>query len=80
MRLKNTKKQNVAYRLKFASRAVREIAAAVNWYKKQSGGLGSEFELAFKLQLKRPEQVPLLFTEIILSFRRTLLSRLRCEV
>lgn len=65
----------MAYRLKFASQAVREIGAAFNWYEEQSGGLGSEFELAFQLQLKRLEQVPLLYTEIIPGVRRTLLPR-----
>ena len=65
----------MAHRLKFASRAVREIGAAFDWYEEQSGGLGSEFELAFELQLKRLEQVPLLYTEIISGVRRTLLPR-----
>lgn len=69
------KKRHVAYRLKFASRATREIGAAFDWYEEQSGGLGSEFELAFELQLKRLEQVPLLYTEIIPGVRRTLLPR-----
>ena len=49
----------MAYRLKFASRAVREIGEAFDWYEEQSEGLGAEFELAFELQLKRLEQVPL---------------------
>ena len=41
----------------------------------RSKGLGSEFGLAFELQLKRLEQVPLLYTEIIPGVRRTLLPR-----
>jgi toxin ParE1/3/4 len=65
----------VAYRLKFSGRAVREIGEAFDWYEEQSKGLGSEFELAFELQLKRLEQVPLLYTEIIPGVRRTLLPR-----
>ena len=65
----------MAYRLKFSGRAVREIGEAFDWYEAQSQGLGSEFELAFELQLKRLEQVPLLYSEIIPSVRRTLLPR-----
>ncbi len=65
----------MAYRLKFAGRAVREIGVAVVWYEQQSQGLGAEFELAFELQLKRLEQVPLLYAEIIPGVRRTLLPR-----
>ncbi len=55
-----TEKRGVAYRLKFSGRAVREIGEALEWYEAQSQGLGSEFQLAFELQLKRLEQVPLL--------------------
>lgn len=51
----------MAYRLKFAGRAVREIGEAFDWYDEQSEGLGSEFELAFELQLKRLEQGSLLY-------------------
>ena len=69
------KKRLVAYRLKFSGRAVREIGDAFDWYEEQSQGLGSEFELAFELQLKRLEQVPLLYAEIIPDVRRTLLPR-----
>jgi len=65
----------VAYRLKFSGRAVREIGEAFDWYEEQSKGLGSEFELAFELQLKRLEQVPLLYPEIVPGVRRTLLPR-----
>ena len=65
----------MAYRLKFASRAVREIGEAYDWYEEQSKGLGYEFELAFELQLKRLEQVPFSYTEIIRGVRRTLLPR-----
>ena len=61
--------------MKFSGRAVREIGEAFNWYEEQSKGLGSEFELAFELQLKRLEQVPLLYAEIISGVRRTLLPR-----
>jgi toxin ParE1/3/4 len=69
------KKRLVAYRLKFSGRAVREIGEAFDWYEEQSKGLGSEFELAFELQLKRLEQVPLLYAEIVPGVRRTLLPR-----
>lgn len=48
-------KRFVAYRLKFSGRAVREIGEAFDWYEEKSKGLGSEFELAFELQLKRLE-------------------------
>ncbi len=65
----------VAYRLKFSGRAVREIGEAIDWYEGQIQGLGSEFELAFELQLKRLVQVPLSYTEIAPRVRRTLLPR-----
>lgn len=65
----------MAYRLKFSSRAVRELGEAYDWYEAQSQGLGSEFELAFELQLKRLEQVPHLYAEILPGVRRTLLPR-----
>lgn len=65
----------MAYRLKFSGRAVHEIGEAFNWYEEQSKGLGSEFELAFEPQLKRLEQVPLLYAEIVPGVRRTLLPR-----
>jgi toxin ParE1/3/4 len=65
----------VAYRLKFSGRAVRELGEAYEWYETQSPGLGSEFELAFELQLKRLEQVPRLYPEILPGVRRTLLPR-----
>jgi toxin ParE1/3/4 len=61
----------VAYRLRFSSRAAREVGEAYAWYESQSEGLGSEFEL----QLKRLEQVPLLYTEVLPGVRRTLLPR-----
>ena len=69
------KERFVAYRLKFSGRAVREIGEAFDWYEEQSKGLGPEFELAFELQLKRLEQVPLLYPEIVPGVRRTLLPR-----
>lgn len=65
----------MAYRLKFSGRAAREVGEAYEWYEAQSQGLGSEFEVAFELQLKRLEQVPLLYAEIIPGVRRTLLPR-----
>lgn len=65
----------MAYRLKFSGRAVREVGEAYEWYEAQSQGLGSEFEVAFELQLKRLEQVPLLYAEVIPGVRRSLLPR-----
>lgn len=65
----------MAYRLKFSGRSVREIGEAYEWYETHSLGLGSEFELAFELQLKRLEQVPLLYPEVAPGIRRTLLPR-----
>ena len=73
------KNRLVAYRLKFSGRAVREIGEAFDWYEEQSKGLGSEFELAFELQLKRLEQVPLLYTEIIPGVRRTFSNAACCS-
>lgn len=68
-------KRVVAYRLKFSGRAVREVGEAYEWYERQSQGLGAEFEVAFELQLKRLEHVPLLYPEVIPGVRRTLLPR-----
>ena len=65
----------MAYRLKFSGRAVREVGEAYEWYEAQSQGLGLEFEVAFELQLKRLEQVPLLYSEVLPGVRRTLLPR-----
>lgn len=70
-----TEKRVVAYRLKFSGRAAREVGEAYEWYEAQSQGLGSEFEVAFELQLKRLEQVPLLYAEVIPGVRRSLLPR-----
>ena len=65
----------MADRLKFSGRAVREIGEAFDWYEEQSQGLGTEFELAFELQLKRLEQVPFMYAEVMPGVRRTLLPR-----
>lgn len=65
----------MAYRLKFSDRAVREVGEAYDWYEAQSQGLGSEYEAALELQLRRLEQAPLLYPEILPSIRRTLLPR-----
>lgn len=64
----------VAYRLKFSSRAVREVGEAHEWYESQSEGLGQEYE-AFELQIRRLAQTPLLYPEIAPGIRRTLLPR-----
>ena len=65
----------MAYSLKFASRALREIGEAQEWYEMQSTGLGDEFIAAMELQLKRLEQAPLLYAEVIPDVRRALLPR-----
>ena len=76
----------MAFRLKFSSRALREIGEAQEWYELQSPGLGEEFIAAMELQLKRLEQAPLLYAEAIPGVRRALLPRfpygcfMRCGV
>jgi toxin ParE1/3/4 len=65
----------MAFRLKFSSRALREIGEAREWYELQSSGLGEEFIAAIELQLKRLEQAPLLYAEVIPNVRRALLPR-----
>jgi len=65
----------MAFRLKFSARALREIGEAQEWYELQSPGLGEEFIAAMELQLKRLEQAPLLYAEIIPRVRRALLPR-----
>ena len=65
----------MAFRLKFSTRALREIGEAQEWYELQSPGLGEEFLAAMELQLKRLEQAPLLYAEVIPSVRRALLPR-----
>ena len=65
----------MAFRLKFSLRALREIGEAKEWYELQSPGLGEEFIAAIELQLKRLEQAPLLYAEVIPRVRRALLPR-----
>ena len=65
----------MAFCLKFSSRALREIGEAQEWYELQSPGLGEEFIAAMELQLKRLEQAPLLYAEVIHNVRRALLPR-----
>lgn len=65
----------MAFRLKFSSRALREIGEAQEWYELQSPGLGAEFIAAMELQLKRLEQAPLLYAEVIPNVRRAFLPR-----
>ncbi len=65
----------MAFRLKFSARALREIGEAQEWYELQNPGLGEEFIAAMELQLKRLEQAPLLYAEIIPRVRRALLPR-----
>ncbi|WNB77176.1 type II toxin-antitoxin system RelE/ParE family toxin [Methylomonas koyamae] len=61
--------------MKFSARALRETGEAQEWYESQSPGLGEEFIAAMELQLKRLEQAPLLFAEVIPGVRRALLPR-----
>jgi plasmid stabilization system protein ParE len=65
----------MAFRLKFSSRALREIGEAQEWYELQNTGLGEEFIAAMELQLKRLEHTPLLYAEVIPGVRRSLLPR-----
>lgn len=65
----------MAYRLRFSARALRETGEAREWYESQSLGLGEEFIAAMELQLKRLEQAPLLYAEVIPGVRRALLPR-----
>lgn len=65
----------MAFSLKFFSRALRETGEAQEWYELQSPGLGEEFIAAMDLQLKRLEQAPLLYAEVIPGVRRSLLPR-----
>lgn len=65
----------MAFRLKFSSRALREIGEAQEWYELQNPGLGEEFLAAMELQLRRLEQAPLLYAEAIPNVRRALLPR-----
>ena len=65
----------MAFCLKFSLRVLREIGEAQEWYESQSSGLGEEFIAAVELQLKRLEQAPLLYAEVIPSIRRAFLPR-----
>lgn len=65
----------MAFRVKFSARALREIGETQEWYELQSAGLGTEFIAAMELQLKRLEQAPLLYAEVIPGVRRALLPR-----
>ena len=63
------------YRLKFSARALRETGEAQAWYELQNPGLGDEFIAAIELQLKRLEQAPLLYAEVLPGVHRALLPR-----
>ncbi|MBY0475959.1 MAG: type II toxin-antitoxin system RelE/ParE family toxin [Nitrosomonas sp.] len=65
----------MAFRIKFSARALREIGAARTWYETQNPGLGDEFIAAIELQLKRLEQAPMLYAEVIPKVHRALLPR-----
>ena len=66
----------MAYRIRISGRAVREIGEARDWYEARSLGLGGEFESALEQQLKRLEQTPELYAEVVTGVRRALLPRL----
>jgi toxin ParE1/3/4 len=51
------------------------MGEAHEWYEARSPGLGEEFLAAVELQLKRLEQAPQLYAEIIAGVRRALLPR-----
>lgn len=65
----------MAFRLKFSARALQEIGEARIWYETQNPGLGEEFVAAIELQLKRLEQAPMLYAEVIPKVHRALLPR-----
>ncbi|MGQ0657519.1 MAG: type II toxin-antitoxin system RelE/ParE family toxin [Chromatiales bacterium] len=65
----------MAFRLKFRTRALREIGEAYAWYETQSPGLGNEFMAATELQLRRLEQAPFIYPEILRGVRRAMLPR-----
>lgn len=65
----------MAYRLRFSPRAVRETGEAREWYETQNPGLGDEFVAALELQIKRLEQAPLLYGEVMPGVCRALLPR-----
>jgi plasmid stabilization system protein ParE len=65
----------MAFRIKFSVRALREIGEAQEWYELQSPGLGEEFIAVMELQIKRLEQAPLLYAEVIPKVHRALLPR-----
>jgi plasmid stabilization system protein ParE len=65
----------MAFRLKFSARALRETGKAQEWFELQISGLGEEFIAAMELQLRRLEQAPLLYAEVIPGVRRALLPR-----
>lgn len=59
----------MAFRLRFSPRALRETGTAQEWYETQNSGLGEEFVAALELQVKRLEQAPLLYAEVIPGVR-----------
>ena len=70
-----SQKRHVAFRIRFSGRAVREIGEAHDWYEARSLGLGGKFESALELQLKRLEQTPDLYAEVVTGVRRALLPQ-----
>ncbi|MHB1099536.1 MAG: type II toxin-antitoxin system RelE/ParE family toxin [Burkholderiales bacterium] len=65
----------MALRLKFSARALHEVGEAREWYEMQNPRLGEEFIAAMELQVRRLEQSPMLYAEIIPGIRRAFLPR-----
>ena len=65
----------MAFWLKFSARTLHEIGEAHEWYDAQSPGLGEELLAAIELQLRRLEQAPTLYAEVIPNVHRALLPR-----
>jgi plasmid stabilization system protein ParE len=65
----------MAFRVKFSSRALREIGEAREWYELQSAGLGDEFIVALESRIELVMQTPLIYSEIMPRIRRALLPR-----
>ena len=63
-------------KIRFTTRASREIEAAAFWYEEQRSGLGSEFMRSFEARLASIQRAPLLFAETHRKdVRRALMKR-----
>jgi hypothetical protein len=54
----------MAYRLKIARRAIREMGEAYEWYQGQLPGLGADFLEALDQQFQAIKQTPTLYAEV----------------